>query len=202
MSTVLSSIALRPAGTADTSAIAALHAASWKLAYRGLVSDGFLDEGLEEGRLAHWLVRMATLPAEDLVMLAEDPQASMLAGFVYVMVAGQPEGHAYVDNLHAAPMLKGRGIGRRLMAAAALHAMAAGCHTLSLTVLEGNLAARAFYDRLGGMTQPIGEFSFGGAMVPECRVSWPDLKALLAACGKQGMDAAQAAGASTDFGSR
>lgn len=182
MTKLLPDLVFRPAGTADTSAIAALHAASWKLAYRGLVSDAFLDEGLEEGRLAHWLVRMATLPAEDLVVLAEDRQAGEIAGFVYVMVAGQPEGHAYVDNLHAAPTLKGKGIGRRLMAAAARHAMAAGCHSLSLTVLERNLAARAFYDRIGGMTQPIGEFSFGGMMVPECRVSWPDLPALLAVC--------------------
>ena len=41
--------------------IAALHAASWKAAYRGLFADSYLDGDVEYERLRHWRQRIEAL---------------------------------------------------------------------------------------------------------------------------------------------
>ena len=45
---------VRAAASADMPAIADIHASSWRVAYRGLFPDAFLDGPLVDNRLAHW----------------------------------------------------------------------------------------------------------------------------------------------------
>ena len=45
---------IRPATVADADTIAALHAVSWRSAYRGIFKDSTLGPALDGERRAHW----------------------------------------------------------------------------------------------------------------------------------------------------
>jgi ribosomal protein S18 acetylase RimI-like enzyme len=127
--------------------IAPLHAASWKTAYRGIMSDHYLDYVVDGERQAHWRRKAQTLVAEDgeifLATLADEP-----VGFL--CMEGSPQMQvdiegAYVSNLHVMPRTKGQGIGTLLLEHGAAWARARGFNQMYLFVYEDNLAARAFY---------------------------------------------------------
>lgn len=66
--------------------------------------------------------------------------------FTYSTWAGRP--NLYVEDLYVDAEQRGTGVGKRLMAALARHALEAGCARLELAVKTDN-RARAFYERLG-----------------------------------------------------
>jgi predicted N-acetyltransferase YhbS len=112
-----SSITLRRAGPDDWAAVAAIHAASWRSAYRGIYPDGYLDEEAAEERRAHWRRALAEMDPElDAVFLAE--QSALPVGFACLRRQAEAAGPV-LDNLHVLPERKGEGIGRRLIGAAA-----------------------------------------------------------------------------------
>ena len=51
------SVTLTPATSADAAAIALLHAQSWRIAYRGLLADEYLDEHVLGDRTSFWSTR-------------------------------------------------------------------------------------------------------------------------------------------------
>lgn len=74
-----------------------------------------------------------------------------IVGLACVLLDEDPRWGALLDNLHVKPTLKRQGIGRKLFEAARRWVDAAAPGTpLHLTVMEGNVAARQFYDRLNG----------------------------------------------------
>jgi GNAT superfamily N-acetyltransferase len=161
----VSDVFLVPATPADAAAIAALHAESWQSAYRGLLPDKFLDGPVVVERLNLWNDRMLAPGAERrFVLKALGAEASAdgvakvaltegaLVGFVCVLLDAEPAWGALIDNIHVKPGMKRTGIGRRLLQAAREWvAVAAPGQRMHLTVMEGNLAARRFYDRQGGV---------------------------------------------------
>ncbi len=171
---------LREASPDDAPAIARLHAASWRTAYRGILPDGFLDGPLDDDRQRHWATALARPRGRDVVLLAEGPDG--LSGFIAAWVGDRDGFDALIDNLHAQPDRRGTGIGRRLMGAAAERLMAIGCRSVCLWLLDGNAAALGFYERLGGILADRGRSSVGGAEIGEVRIVWHDLPALAAAC--------------------
>jgi ribosomal protein S18 acetylase RimI-like enzyme len=124
------------------------------------------------------LTEILTDPAR-IMLLAED--ADGLAGFVSLFLAADPQWGTHVDNLHVRPGLKGQGLGRRLLGAAARLALAeAPGQGLDLFVYTANTAARGFYARLGGadVTEWL-ETAPDGSRQPVRRIWWPDPAALL-----------------------
>lgn len=176
----------RPASVADVAAIARLHAASWQTAYRGILSDAFLDGPVLDDRLAVWHSRLSAAPhARQFVLLAE--QGGELVGFVCVFLDADPKWGAFLDNLHVRPDRQGQGLGRRLMAEAAgwvrQEQPAMG---LYLLVFEKNTRARAFYEQIGG--QKVEELSYhtvDGTELLIVRYAWDDLDRLIGRCQAQ-----------------
>lgn len=145
----MSTPTLRPMTPADADAVAALHAASWRSAYRGIFSGRFLDHEVTQERRRAWRERLQENPSNtDWGLVAEDGHGCMI-GFAYVIPNHDPDWGHYVDNLHVAPDFKGGGLGRRLMQAVASQLPSEPPRPLHLWVLHANEPAKRFYARLG-----------------------------------------------------
>lgn len=170
---------LRPATPADAERVAALHVLSWRSAYRGSFSDAYLDGPIEAERRSFWHNRYDHPRAGLWTVLAEAADGS-LEGFLCLLADHDPHWGTLIDNLHARPDRKRRGVGRALMRAAADHLLhALPRRPLYLYVLETNVAAQAFYRGLGGRDAErlVTETSDGGRL-PVARYAWPSSAAL------------------------
>lgn len=128
--------------------IAALHAASWKAAYRGLFADAYLDGDVEGERLRYWQRRIEALAAgTGEIFLATI--GAVPAGFLCIENDTEPEWGAFVDNLHVLPRWQGANLGGRLLDRGAAWARGHGQRQLYLWVFEKNYPARRFYARDG-----------------------------------------------------
>lgn len=176
-------VAIRLAGVDDWPTLAAIHAASWRTAYRGLLPDRFLDEEAESERAAHWRTRMhAPGAARRAAFIAE--AAGRALGFGLIDLDAEPAHGAFLDNLHVLPGETGRGIGRVLLGRAARWVADAAPGTgVHLVLLEGNDRAARFYERHGAVRgerilKPRDE-----GPVPFLRYGWPDAGRLATALG-------------------
>ena len=134
---------IRGVDAGDRDAIAALHLARWRDAYRGVLPDGFLDGGLADELGTLWaerdLGRTVTLVSH---------AADGLDGFACCLT---DRAVPYVDNLHVRPGRRRSGTGDALMRALFARLREASHQAAELTVLEGNARARAFYRQQGGI---------------------------------------------------
>jgi GNAT superfamily N-acetyltransferase len=170
------SVALTPATSADAAAIALLHAQSWRSAYRGLLTDEYLDDHVLDDRTSFWSKRFSAPQPERRCVLKAIGESTLL-GFVCVLLDEEPAWGARLDNLHVDPGLKGTGIGYVLFQAAReWTAQMMPDAQMHLWCVERNLVARRFYDRQGGQVvenaiRPIAQ----GLRLPELRYLWPPL---------------------------
>lgn len=164
---------LTAATSQDIQSIAELHAKSWRIAYRGMLPDDYLDQRVVPDRIAFWTTRFDSVPADRrLVLKARNDEA--LLGFVCVLLDAEPRWGARLDNLHVSPELKGTGIGYVLFQAARewIGRVSPGT-AMHLWCVERNHLARRFYDRQGGKvvetaTRPVAQ----DLSVPELRYWW------------------------------
>jgi GNAT superfamily N-acetyltransferase len=162
-------------GTADDAdAIAALHAESWRSAYRGLLPDEDLGEKLDDERRQFWRKRFAAPdPERRIVFLAT--ANDVLVGFACVLADADPAHGPLLDNLHVKPGWRGHGIGTRLLheSRAWSRAIAPG-QPMHLWVLEGNAPARRFYRNQGGVEEERLSEERGGMTIAAWRCIWRD----------------------------
>jgi len=86
------------------------------------------------------------------VLVAEERVGRRLAGYVVATFNYDLEfagADAFVTELFVLPAARGRGIGRRLLDAAATKVRGAGAGALHLLVHPGNRVARALYRKAG-----------------------------------------------------
>ncbi len=137
-------LTLRDATLADLAAINDIHVRSRRVAYRGQVSDHYLDVTMPAASLEDWQRKLPELLAgAGRVLIAESDGEPV--GFVAVFVPDDA-GSVYVNNLHARPDRKGLGVGSALLDAAAQWARENGAHAMHLKVLETNTPAIGFYE--------------------------------------------------------
>jgi GNAT superfamily N-acetyltransferase len=170
---------IRPAELADANAIARLHTSSWQTAYRGILREDFLEGPLHENRRLLWHARLSDFDRIDQFVLV-DEQAGVIRGFACAFLDADPEWGCLLDNLHVVPELKGNGLGRQLMTAVAERVLQSDSFgRLHLWAYEQNLAARRFYERLGGIiTEQRAEPALDGTQVNAVRYCWSELSGL------------------------
>jgi GNAT superfamily N-acetyltransferase len=139
---------IRTATALDAPLIAALHAASWRSAYRGAMSDEYLAADVVADRLALWSKRLGTPNERQHVVVAQ--ASDQIAGFGCVYANDDPRWGSLLDNLHVEQSFHRAGVGTRILRnIAAWCAIAAPHAPLYLWVLETNVGAQAFYRNLG-----------------------------------------------------
>jgi ribosomal protein S18 acetylase RimI-like enzyme len=167
---------IRPAGVDDADAIAALHAASWRSAYRGIFKVDTLGPSLDGERRGHWRAKLTAMAPDDTVLIADDQ------GFIAVWATGDAGFGAYIDNLHVRPERRSAGLGRCLLGAAMQRVAARGERRAYLWVFDANTRAIDFYRRLGGEIVERGLDEVDGQPVPHSRIAWNDTALLVEAC--------------------
>lgn len=139
----------REAQLSDATSIAQLHTESWQQSYRGILTDEYLDIHLANNRQQLWQERLSKPQPNQKIIVAE--QGSILYGFACSYFAHDPTFGTLLDNLHVQPLHKGQGIGAELMKLTMrwLQEKTDG-NNLYLWVYERNIAAKKFYERMGG----------------------------------------------------
>jgi GNAT superfamily N-acetyltransferase len=170
---------IRLAELADANAVAQLHASSWQTAYRGILRDDFLEGPLHENRRALWHSRLSDFDRPDQFVLVDEHEGT-IRGFACGFLDADPEWGCLLDNLHVIPELKGQGLGRELMREVAERVLHSNSiRRLHLWAYEQNLAARRFYERLGGeITLRHAEPALDGTQVNAVRYCWAELASL------------------------
>ncbi|GAB2732342.1 GNAT family N-acetyltransferase [Kitasatospora kifunensis] len=168
-------VSIREGGPDDASAVALLHAESWRTAYAGIVPAAVLADGLVEQRGELWAIRLTVDygdPAATPALLLAEQADGELVGFGYLVP--QTDGRVLLDNLHVRPGLTGAGIGAALLRA--VRTWTARTHPgapLYLEVLRDNHRAVAFYERAGGVRTGEGWAPFPGVgELPEYEYTW------------------------------
>ena len=171
----------RKAKSTEADAIAHLHAQSWQVAYKGILTDAFLENDVLDNRLQKWRDRFNSSEPNRIIFVAVEN--NQLKGFICLYGKGDVQWGTLVDNLHVLPALKGQGIGKRLMQKGAEWvAKNYPDSGLYLWVYEDNHAAKAFYEKLGGenVESHIHENPDGGS-ANTFRYAWKSVAATLVA---------------------
>ena len=155
-SNLVSPIIIRPAIGDDAPAIAAVHVASWREAYTGLMPQTVLDGLSVDERAANWaqIINQSEQPEGSGVFVAE--HKGDLVGFA---AGGRQRDTGLIEQgftgeimaVYVLQDMQGRGVGRRLMNAVANNLHKSGHDAVSLWVLRDNSGARRFYEHLGGV---------------------------------------------------
>ena len=185
-------ICIRRARPTDAAAIGAVHVATWRTAYAGVLPDGYLadlsairhaagyEQAIADRRHGH-AVFVAVASGPD----APEDRAPTEGGTVVGFVSGGRARRDWlaqgeVETLYLLDDYRDRGIGRRLMRAMAAHLAAVGCRSAMLWVLKDN-PTRWFYQRLGGRPAAQEMIRFAGRAMEQVAFVWDPIETLLAA---------------------
>ncbi|MFF4773346.1 GNAT family N-acetyltransferase [Microtetraspora fusca] len=143
---------IRLATQQDAPVLARVQRASWHAAFRGLLSDDYLD-GLDhetlaktwEGLLTHFEgARAGTLLVE---------QTDRVVGYSRFYPTDDEDDDSVqvgmIGSIYTLPEVWGTGVGKALIIAVLGAMSSAGYAEATLWVLEGNTRARSFYERNG-----------------------------------------------------
>lgn len=167
---------IRPAEAGDLPALQALHLANWRRDYAGHLPDAYLGAPVAAFMAERW---RALPEADDICHVAV--QGTAVLGLARLR-ADHPAG-PLLESLHVDATARGTGAGRALLASVAQRLRDAGHRRMWLEVLQGNGAARGFYQAMGGTEGWPFKDDVAGNPVVAVPVFWEDLPALIARAG-------------------
>jgi ribosomal protein S18 acetylase RimI-like enzyme len=143
-------VRIREAVPGDARAIAEVHVLSWQAAYRGQLTDDYLDDLKVEDRLEQHRRSLEEPMSDWRTWVAEDDGG--IAGFAVTGPSQDADADpktAEVYAIYLAPERIGSGVGRTLFAHAVDDLRGRGFRTATLWVLETNERTRRFYEIAG-----------------------------------------------------
>ncbi len=160
---------IRNATPSDGDALATVHDAAWRLAYRGVIPALHLERMIEKRGAAWWAGAAGRSRGGILVL----DIGGAIAGYATIgqaragrfHVPGPWDGEIY--ELYLAPEYQGLGFGTRLFRTARERLEATGRKRTVVWALSDNQPALAFYKRRGGELVGRGHERFGGTALPK-----------------------------------
>ena len=169
---------IRRARPTDAPGIAKVYIESWRATYPGLVPDGYLVNLSEQAAVDRWRTQLSAPGAGRGVWVAVERPLGVVGFTSCGSQRTRIEGYGgEVYTLYLLDSAQGRGLGRRLMAAAASDLIAGGLEGMVVWVLRDN-PSRWFYERLGGRQLSEQTICVGHALLPEVAYGWRDLTEL------------------------
>jgi GNAT superfamily N-acetyltransferase len=146
-------VAIRTATQADAAALARLFLTSWRAAYRGIMPDDFLDALSVTPILTRW-ERLLADPGGATVLVEADDSLHGFASFGRTRDADEGVATGELHALYVDPDRWHHGVGTALGRAALAKLGAGGYREATVWVLEANVRARCFYERMGFRLEP------------------------------------------------
>lgn len=186
-------ICIRRARPDDAVAIGAVHVATWRTAYAGVLPDAYLahlsplrhaagyEAAIADRQRGHAVFVAVASGADAPAGASPGQERGSVVGFVSGGRARRPGyGDGEVETLYLLDDYRDRGIGRRLMRAMAAHLAAVGCRSAMLWVLQDN-PTRWFYQHLGGRPMAQEAIRFAGRSMQQLAFAWDPIESLLTA---------------------
>jgi ribosomal protein S18 acetylase RimI-like enzyme len=151
----------------DAAAIGAVHVASWRSTYAGILPEKFLA-GMSVTRQAHGYERMMRMRMGVFVAVVE----KRVVGFTTcVRIGGSTLGDGEIQTLYVLDDFRDLGLGRALLRAAGEYLTWNNCTRAFAWVLRDNPAV-FFYERVGGKRAGTGETHIAGVTIPQAAYVW------------------------------
>jgi ribosomal protein S18 acetylase RimI-like enzyme len=159
----------------DAHAIAAVHVASWQVAYAGLLPAEYLASLSVAQREATWKESLERGNPQLLVARSERDVVGFVA-FGPSRDNGAMAGCGEVWALYLAPEVWSQGVGRMLWLASLERMLEQGFTTITLWVIAQNERAIRFYGAAGFRPEEgsLKEFALGGVPMQEVRLVYQD----------------------------
>ncbi|MEN0087648.1 MAG: GNAT family N-acetyltransferase [Pseudomonadota bacterium] len=162
-------IDIRRAGSKDASSIAAVHDASWREAYSGIIPAKALQRMVQRRGVSWWATALRR-GVEILVLEVGDDivgYATMGRNRVATL-----DYDAEIYEIYLKPEYQGLGFGRRLFQATRQALASQGRKRVIVWALSDNERAEAFYHGLGGRAVATGHEAFDGEQLEKCAYAW------------------------------
>ena len=175
---------LRKATIDDAEKLGAVHVASWRETYAGILPDEMLAGLSIKARAATWakIISDPRTFAETAVYVIEEEGS--IVGFG---ACGRQRDdrlvelgfEAEISSIYLLQSQQRKGAGRALMREMATDIRARGYSAAALWVIRENTAARTFYQRLGGLVVAQKEDKRGDIKLVEIAYGWHELSPLI-----------------------
>lgn len=163
----------------DIERIAKLHAVSWQQNYRESFSADFLDNLAFDNRLKEWAKRLQHPAENQYVILAEEE--GIILGFICAYFNENAQFGTLLDNLHVSLNTQGKGVGTKLIVALAEEIIHRNRdNSIYLWVLDTNVAAISYYEKIGGTAiETVESTDIGDKPFLKIRYVWENITAFL-----------------------
>ena len=172
-------IAIRRERALDAPGIAAVHVATWRSTYPGVLPDNFLAK-LSVARLTAQYDRFIRMGLG--VYVATQSMAGANPHVLGFSTARRSRnsalGEGEVETLYVLDDWQNRGLGGLLLRSSAKHLAEMGCRSAYAWVLRDNPAG-FFYARLGGRKIANSTTHVGGEDIPQTAYAWDPIETLL-----------------------
>jgi ribosomal protein S18 acetylase RimI-like enzyme len=180
----MNSMNFRAATTQDAPALGALHAASWRETYTGVLPKELLESQSADVRTAMWrsVLDHPTASGGTTIFVAESKIGFVGFGACGAQRDAKLKAQGFAGEIGAIYVLQSHqrtGIGHTLMTLMAQSLLSQNQTAATLWVLRENGAARSFYERLGGALIAEKPEALSSAMMTEVAYGWHDLRPLL-----------------------
>ena len=152
--------------TDDFVAISRIYASSWRVAYKGIVPQKFLDERPDD----RWA---------DILRNSSNDNFVMIQNGEYIGTSGvcpardeKMNGWGEISSIYLLPEYYGKGLGKPLLENSISALIEKGYAKIYLWVLEQNMMARKFYEKNGFLPYDSVIINIGGEDLTEVRYIW------------------------------
>jgi len=168
---------IRPAVSEDSRAIAHVQVETWKIAYRGVIADNFLNTFSVDERTDRWSEILHGPEQGSFVAESDDAVIGFSNGGPER--DGREDYRGELHGLYVLPGWHGRGIGKGLVTTFADWLLGSGMATMLVWTLADN-PYRRFYERLGGEFVAERKIEIGLQKLVEVAYGWEDVRLLTA----------------------
>jgi GNAT superfamily N-acetyltransferase len=167
-------VIVRAAKPEDAYGISVVRTETWRATYRGILPDGYLDSLRAEDRAEQMRQAIADEGREEYFYVAEDE--GRIVGFAICGPErdGIEEYRGEVYAIYVLPAYQRRGIGHKLMQAAASKLSTLGISSMLLWTPDKNAYGK-FYEKAGGVRVARKTHEIGGTPVMLVAYGWKTL---------------------------